>query len=123
MHLEMNMRKFYHLSTCKTCQRIWQEIGLDPHDVTTQNIKEQPVSEEELDAMAEITGSYESLFSRRSMQYRKLGLGDADLQEADYRKYILEHYSFLKRPVLYIDNRVAAGNSKATIETMKEMLN
>jgi len=116
------MRKFYHLSTCKTCQRIWQEIALDPHDVTPQNIKEEPVSASDLDAMARITGSYESLFSRRSMQYRKLGLGEVDLQEADYRKYILQHYSFLKRPVLFLDDTVAAGNSKASVAQMKEML-
>ncbi len=116
------MKKFYILSTCKTCQRIRTEIDVDHTDVEVQDIKTESIQATELDAMAKISGSYESLFSKRSMQYRKLGLHEMELTEQDYRKYILEHYSFLKRPVLFIDGQVAAGNSKASVAQMQSML-
>jgi arsenate reductase len=48
--------------------------------------------------MKELAGSYEALFSRRAMKYRSMGLNEMELSEDDYRKYILEEYTFLKRP-------------------------
>ena len=41
------------------------------------------------------------------------------LQEADYRKYILDHYTFLKRPVLVIEDQIFVGNSPKTITAAK----
>ena len=44
------------------------------------------------------------------------------LQEADYRQYILEHYTFLKRPVLVIEDKIFVGNSPKTIAEAKLVL-
>lgn len=68
------------------------------------------------------SGSYEALFSRRARKYRALELNSKDLSEEDYRKYILEEYTFLKRPVILIDENIFIGNTKKTVEAVKLLL-
>jgi len=115
------MRKIYHLASCSTCQRIIKELGgLD--DFEKQNIKEEKIKATELDEMKKQSGSYESLFSRRAMKYRGMGLHEKTLTENDYRKLILEEYTFLKRPVIFIDDELFVGNSKKTVQAAKEKL-
>ena len=63
-----------------------------------------------------MSGSYESLFSRRALKYKALGLKDKTLSETDYKNFILEEYTFLKRPVIIINNAIFVGNSKKTVE-------
>jgi len=112
------MKKIFHLETCKTCQKILAE--LQPLDgVELREIKSKGVSPEELDAMRALTDSYESLFSRRAMLFRQRGLNDQDLGEEDYKKLILEHYTFLKRPVVVVDGQIFIGNAKKQVEGAK----
>jgi len=75
-----------------------------------------------LDKLSKTIGSYEGLFNKRAMKYRSMGLNEMDLTEKDFRKYILEEYTFLKRPVFIIDDHVFAGNAKKTVEAIKEVL-
>ena len=70
-----------------------------------------------------MSGTYESLFSRRAMKYKELDLGSKDLSETDIKKLILEEYTFLKRPVIIIDSEIFVGNAKTTIEKIKIKLN
>ncbi|MCB0654215.1 MAG: arsenate reductase [Saprospiraceae bacterium] len=109
------MKKIYYLSTCSTCKRIIEELGIGD-DFEMQDIKFDKITPEQLDTMAARAGSYEALFSKRSRQFRPLGLHEKVLTEADYKKYILEEYSFLKRPVLLIDGDIFVGNSKQVVE-------
>jgi arsenate reductase len=73
--------------------------------------------------MREFTGSYEALFSRRALKYKALGLKNKNLGEEDYRKYILQEYTFLKRPVVIINNKIFVGSEKKTIEALKKVVN
>lgn len=114
------MKKFFYLETCNTCQRIMKELQLDK-DVELREIKSSPLSEEEVDRLADKAGSYENIFSKRARKYRGLGLHEKQLAEADYRHYLLEDYTFLKRPVLETDDAAIAGNSKAQVAKMKEL--
>ena len=114
------MKKIFHLSTCKTCQKIIAELN-NGEGFELQDIKEKNVSAAELDWMRERAGSYEALFSRRAMKFRSLGLHERELTEQDYRSLILEEYTFLKRPVIVIGEAVFAGNARATIEAAKAM--
>jgi len=41
------------------------------------------------------------------------------LGELDYKKYILDEYTFLKRPVILINDEIFIGNSKKIIEQAK----
>ena len=115
------MKKIYHLSTCNTCQRIIKELN-DGAGFELQDIKTEPMTAAQLDALAEKTGSYEALFSRRARKFRSMGLADQALTEADYRRLILEEYTFLKRPVIGIDGEGCVGNAKKTIEAVKEKM-
>ena len=115
------IKKVYHLSTCSTCKRIIKELDLTK-DFELQNLKEHPILENELDQLHTFTQSYESLFNRRSMLYRERNLKEVTLSETDYKNLILEHYSFLKRPIIQIDNTYFIGNAKKTIEAAKAHL-
>ena len=72
--------------------------------------------------MKKMAGSYEALFSRVALKYRALGLDKKKLTEDDYKKYILEEYTFLKRPVIIIDNKIFIGNSKSNVAAAKAEL-
>ena len=72
--------------------------------------------------MKEKVGSYEALFSRRAMKYRSMGLNEKELSEDDYRNLILEEYTFLKRPVVVIDDEVFVGSAKKAVEGAKQKM-
>lgn len=114
-------KKIYYLSTCSTCKRIMKELNIDD-SFEQQDIKSNPITEEQLLFLKEKTGSYESLFSKRSRQYRALGLHEKELTEEAYKKYILEEYTFLKRPVIIIGDQVFVGNSKKVVAAAAELL-
>ena len=73
--------------------------------------------------MKALAGSYEALFSKRSKLYKEMDLKNQDLTERDYKHYILEHYTFLSRPVIIIDDEIFVGNSKKVVEAAKARLN
>jgi len=116
------MKTAFHLATCTTCQKILKEINL-PSDIILQNIKEEPITEEQIEEMKRLSGSYEALFSRRAMKFRSMGLNEMDLTEEDYKKYILEEYTFLKRPVFVLEDKIFIGNTKKVVEALKTALN
>jgi len=116
------MKKVYYLSTCTTCKRIMDELGALIDDFENQDIKTEQMTLDQIDEMKERSGSYESLFSRKAMKYRSMGLGDKNLSEADYRKLIQEEYTFLKRPVFIVNDHIFIGNSKKVIEQLKQKI-
>lgn len=116
------MGKFFYLASCSTCARIMKELPLEEKGIQLREIKSEQITPAELDEMKKAAGSYEALFSRVAMKYRGLGLHEKTLTEKDYRHYILEEYTFLKRPVLLLENAIFIGNKKATVEEMKTAL-
>ena len=112
------MKKIYYLSTCNTCVRIISELNL-PEDFILQDIKTEPITEAQIEAMKALTESYENLFSKRARLYKELGLKEKSLSDDDYKNYILEHYTFLKRPVILFNNQIFIGNAKKTVEAAK----
>ena len=112
------MKKVYHLSTCNTCQKILNELEL-PDSFELQDIKEEEITEEQLEEMKALAGSYEALFSRRARLYRERELNKKELSETDYKKLILDHYTFLKRPVIINNDEIFIGNSKKTVAAAK----
>lgn len=103
------MNKIYHLSTCGTCKKILTETNAKERGFILQDIKNEKITPEQLDEMHALSGSYESLFSRRSQQYRPMGLHEKELTESDYRALILQEYSFLKRPVAIVGKKIYTG--------------
>jgi arsenate reductase len=116
------MRKIYYLSSCSTCKRIMKELDIAEKEFILQDIKTEKMSPDQLDELRKMSGSYEALFSRVAMKYRSMGLDKKQLTEKDYRHYILEEYTFLKRPVMIIGRHLFIGNSKSVIAAAKETL-
>ena len=112
------MKKVYFLKTCDTCKRILKEVNVEGFE--QQEIKSNPVNEAQLQEMYALSGSYEALFNKRARLYKSLGLKDKNLTENDFKKYLLEEYTFLKRPVFIIDDKIFKGNSKKEIEKVKK---
>ncbi len=116
------MKRIYHLSSCSTCQKILKELNPGP-EVELVDIKEKNIDADTLDWIKEKVGSYEALFSRRAMKFRSMGLNEQTLTEADYRKYMLEEYTFLKRPFMIYDDEVFIGNTAKEVEKAKATFN
>ncbi|SDK83858.1 arsenate reductase [Salinimicrobium catena] len=115
------MKKIYYLSTCDTCKRILKEIDA-PDSYTLQDIKKEPLTEEQLDDLKKLSGSYEKLFNKRARLYKERDLKNKELTKDDYKNLLLEHYTFLKRPVIVNENDIFIGNSKSTVEAAKKSL-
>ncbi len=114
------MNKIYYLASCDTCRKIIK--SLPENNLVFQDIRQDPITEEQLDEMHKLAGSYEALFSRKAQLYKSMGLKDQTLTEADFKKYILEHYTFLSRPVFIIDGKIYIGNSQKNVAEVIQAL-
>tara|TARA_R110002126_G_scaffold291479_3_gene453099 strand:- start:26126 stop:26470 length:345 start_codon:yes stop_codon:yes gene_type:complete len=114
------MKKVYFLQTCDTCKRILKEVNTDGFE--RQEIKTNNINASQLAEMHTLSGSYEALFNKRARLYKSMDLKNKELSEADYKHYLLEEYTFLKRPVFIFDDQIFIGNSKKVIEELKEAL-
>ena len=115
------MKKVYFLQTCDTCRRILKEVNIP--DFEQQEIKTTPVSVAQLEAMQQLSGSYESLLNKRAKLYTEMGLKNKILSESDCKQLILDAYTFLKRPVFIVENEIFIGNSKKVIAELKVKIN
>ena len=114
------MKKIYHLANCTTCQAIIKDTKITAEEFDMQNIKEEKITPTQLDQLKKMAGTYEALFSRRAMKYKELGLKDKKLEEKDYRQFILDEYTFLKRPVVIINDQIFIGSEKKNVEALKK---
>lgn len=112
------MKVIFYLKSCNTCARIIKEIGFDS-SFTFREIKSQPITEIEIEMIHGLSKNYESIFNKRALLFREKKKNTPCFKESDYRKFILEHYTFLKRPLIIIDKRIFIGNSKKTISEAK----
>lgn len=121
MHFKFIMRKIYYLASCDTCRKIIKSLpsnaNLEFHD-----IRQYPITVEELEFMHQLSGSYEALFSKKAQLYKEKGLKNMTLTEEDYKNYILEHYTFLSRPVVILENEIFIGNSQPNILKLQKAL-
>ncbi|WP_029033893.1 arsenate reductase family protein [Salinimicrobium terrae] len=112
------MKKIYYLSTCDTCKRILKE--LEPSaSFELQDIKTEPLTIDQLQELKKRAGTYEALFSKRARLYKERDLKNKQLSEEDYKNLLLEHYTFLKRPVIVNEQKIFIGNSKKEVAAAK----
>lgn len=114
------MKKIYYLSSCSTCARIIEQLKLEKKGFDFQDIKTEAITAAQLDQLKAMTGSYESLFSRVALKYKTLNPKPST--EKEYRKLILEEYTFLKRPVIVVGEKIFVGNSKSTVAAAEQAL-
>jgi len=108
------MNKIYYLASCDTCRKIIKSLPAN-HNLEFHDIKQNPITVHELEEMYQLSGSYEVLFSKKAQLYKSMDLKNKSLTEADFKKYILEHYTFLSRPVFIIEGKIYIGNSQQNI--------
>jgi arsenate reductase len=109
------MKTIFYLKTCDTCRKILKLLpNID--NFKLQDIKTEPITEQQLKEMHGLAGSYEALFSRKATLYKERGMKDMQLTEEDYKKYILEHYTFLSRPVIVDGDKIFIGNNAKTVQ-------
>jgi len=119
------MKKIYTIGHCTTSLALFEKTGIDKligEKFILQNIKFEKITPTQLDEMKKMVGSYEALFSRRAIKYKEWKLKDKKLAEKDYRQYILDEYTFLKRPVIIIDDKIFVGSEKKTVAALKNEL-
>ena len=106
--------KIYYLASCDTCRKIIKSLP-NADRLNFHDISQNPITDQELEGMYRLSGSYEALFSKKAQLYKSMDLKNKALTEADFKKYLLEHYTFLSRPVFIIDNQIYIGNSQKNI--------
>lgn len=111
------MKKVFYLKTCDTCLKILKKYNLK--DWELREIKINPITPSELEEMYKLAGSYEALFSKKSNQIKLREIDPKTLQEEDYKELILDHYTFLKRPVFMTDKEIFVGSEKKTLEALR----
>jgi len=117
------MNKIYYIASCDTCRKIIKSLPKG-NNLVFRDIKQTPLTEDELEEMYQLSNSYEVLFSKKAQLYKSMDLKNKTLTEADYKKYILEHYTFLSRPVFIIDNSVYVGGTQQNmLQVMKALGN
>jgi len=113
--------KIYYLASCSTCRKIIKSLPnsdrLEFHD-----IRENPITLNELEEMHSLSGSYEALFSKKAQLYKTLDLKNKALTEDDYKKYLLQHYTFLSRPVVIFNGEIFIGNTQPNILKLTKAL-
>lgn len=109
--------KVFYLKTCSTCKRIMSEFDLTGWEL--RELKTQNITAEELQELYDLTQSYEALFSKKSTQIKAREIDVKSLKEEDFKALILEHYSFLKRPVFINGKDIFVGNDKKNLENLK----
>lgn len=108
------MNKIYYLASCDTCRKIIKSLP-NANKLSYIDIRQNPISEAELEEMHQLSGSYEALFSKKAQLYKSMDLKNKNLTETDYKKYLLEHYTFLSRPVVILNNEIYIGNTQPNI--------
>lgn len=104
----------YYLASCDTCRKIIKSLP-NADRLSFHDIRQNPITENELEALYQLSESYEALFSKKAQLYKEKDLKSKSLTEADYKKYLLEHYTFLSRPVFVIKDIIYIGNSQKNI--------
>jgi arsenate reductase len=116
------MRVFYYLNSCDTCKRIINELAIN-ESIIQIDIKKNPLTAVQLEVLFEKVGNYEELINKRAQLFKQLNLKDRQLNEEDYKNLLLEHYTFLKRPILLYEEQIFVGNSAKTVAKAKAFLN
>ncbi len=103
----------YWLPACSTCKKA--ELFLKSQNIEIsdyRNLKENPLSRDKIEKLAEKVGGANEMFSRRAIKYREMKLNERKLSETEMLDLMTSEYTFIKRPVLVSGERAIAGFSE-----------
>jgi arsenate reductase (glutaredoxin) len=107
-----------HCSTCKKAVEFLRERGATIRSL--RDVKGQPLERAEVEELARKVGGAETLFSKRAMKYRKMGLHEQTLSDDDLLRLMTEEYTFITRPVVVRGERAVAGFAPKRLEALVE---
>ena len=109
----------YGLPYCTTCQKALQYLEEKGVQIRSfRNLKDEPLSVDEVRDLADKVGGAEALFSKRAMKYRQMGLHERELTEDDLLRLMTEEYTFVTRPVIVRGGRATAGFSAKRVDEL-----
>jgi len=114
----MNDVVLYWSPSCSTCQKAAR--WLDRHGVKVtkfRDIKDEPLSRLEVEALAKLLGGPEDLFSKRAVKYREMKLGEREVSPAEMLDLMSSEYTFLKRPIMVIGDKAIASFFERTFDS------
>ena len=109
----------YWLPSCTTCQRALQYLR--DRGVTVRSLRDlkaQPLEAAEVEDLARKVGGVETLFSKRAMKYRAMGLHERELSDDEMVRLMADEYTFVTRPVIVAGDRATAGFSAKRIDAL-----
>jgi arsenate reductase len=105
----------FYLASCDTCRKIIKQLP-NQQRLKFQDIRQDPITAGQFDELRSMAGSYEALFSRKAQLYKSMDLKNKVLSEDDIRDLLLQHYTFLSRPVIVVDGKIYIGNSQKVVQ-------
>src|SRR3954463_12491556 len=109
----------YWLPYCTTCQKAVAHLEAKGVAVRAyRNLKEEPLSEDEVRGLAAKVGGVEKLFSKRAMKYRQMGLHEREVSEDEMVRLRAQESPFVPRPVIVRGNRATAGFSAKRVDEL-----
>jgi arsenate reductase len=109
----------YWLPYCTTCQKAVKHLEEKGVPVRSfRNLKDEPLSQDEVRDLAAKVGGVETLFSKRAMKYRAMGLHEQTLSDDDLVRLMAEEYTFVTRPVIVRADRATAGFSAKRVDEL-----
>lgn len=103
----------YWLPNCSTCKKAAQFLENQNVKISDfHNLKENSLSREEIEKLAEKVGGADELFSRRAQKYRAMRLNERELSDDEMLDLMASEYTFIKRPVLILNDKAIAGFSE-----------
>lgn len=108
--MKVNLYGLPHCTTCQKAVGYLEELGVKVESF--HDVKENRLSRTEVENLVKLVGGVEKLFSKRAMKYRSLGLNERDLSREELLDYMVDEYTFIRRPVLVFGDKALAGFSK-----------
>jgi arsenate reductase len=107
------------LPYCTTCQKAVKHLEEKGVQVRSfRNLKDEPLSVDEVRDLATRVGGVETLFSKRAMKYRAMGLHEREVSQDEMVRLMSEEYTFVTRPVIVRGDRATAGFSAKRVDAL-----
>ena len=109
----------YWLPYCTTCQKAAAHLEAKGVPIRGyRNLREQPLSEDEVRALAAKVGGVGALFSKRAMKFRQMGLHERELSDDEMVRLMAQEYTFITRLVIVRGDRATAGFSPKRVDAL-----
>lgn len=109
---------FYWLPNCSTCQKAVRWLERRGVKITEfRDIKEMPLTGKKIEELAKMLGGPAELFSKRAIKYREMKLNEREVSPAEMLDLMTDEYTFLKRPIMVINDHAVAGFFEKSFES------